>query len=233
MRSLYAAMLKCRLLAPGHEATIAGVTADLRADDVLQGLPAPLVSALVKGSAAAPRGKNARTSMSHSAAFTAANKAAGIQKSGKTDAIALVVCIGRIDDSLWRRQLQSVRSSNLPMVLVRVPAKTVPATRKIPLKTPKALAFGVPHIAVDAADVLAVYRVAGEAIGRARQRRGPTFIECVNFAPGSAGKGKASGAADPLQSIETVLTRKRVLNAAQMRRIQARVAREPGETPAR
>jgi len=38
-----------------------------------------------------------------------------------------------------------------------------------------------PHITVDTHDVVAVYRVASEAISRARQGRGPTLIECQSF----------------------------------------------------
>lgn len=38
-----------------------------------------------------------------------------------------------------------------------------------------------PHITVDTHDVVAVYRVANEAIARARQGRGPTLIECRPF----------------------------------------------------
>ena len=38
---------------------------------------------------------------------------------------------------------------------------------------------GIPAIAVDASDAVAIYRVACEAIARARQGRGPTLVECV------------------------------------------------------
>lgn len=39
----------------------------------------------------------------------------------------------------------------------------------------------MPHIAVDGNDVVALYRVAHEAIERARRDRGPTLIECAAF----------------------------------------------------
>lgn len=38
---------------------------------------------------------------------------------------------------------------------------------------------GIPAIAVDASDAVAIYRVACEAIARAREGRGPTLVECV------------------------------------------------------
>ena len=39
----------------------------------------------------------------------------------------------------------------------------------------------LPHIAVDGNDVVALYRVAHEAIDRARRDRGPTLIECAAY----------------------------------------------------
>jgi TPP-dependent pyruvate/acetoin dehydrogenase alpha subunit len=46
--------------------------------------------------------------------------------------------------------------------------------------TPDARQNGIPAITVDASDAVAAYRVACEAIARARQGRGPTLVECVN-----------------------------------------------------
>jgi TPP-dependent pyruvate/acetoin dehydrogenase alpha subunit len=45
----------------------------------------------------------------------------------------------------------------------------------------KAQAYGFPGITVDGNDVVAVYRVMREAIGRARQGGGPTLIECKTY----------------------------------------------------
>lgn len=45
----------------------------------------------------------------------------------------------------------------------------------------KAQAYGFPGITVDGNDVVAVYRVAREAIQRARQGEGPTLIECKTY----------------------------------------------------
>lgn len=42
-------------------------------------------------------------------------------------------------------------------------------------------AYGMPGIKIDGNDVRAVYRAAGAAIARARQGRGPSFIECKTF----------------------------------------------------
>ncbi len=45
----------------------------------------------------------------------------------------------------------------------------------------KAQAYGFPGITVDGNDVVAVYRVAREAIARARRGEGPTLIECKTY----------------------------------------------------
>jgi 2-oxoisovalerate dehydrogenase E1 component len=62
-------------------------------------------------------------------------------------------------------------------------AISVPAHRQTAADTfaRKAEAHGVPHERVDGNDVLAVYERTREAVERARQDGGPTFIECVTY----------------------------------------------------
>ena len=45
----------------------------------------------------------------------------------------------------------------------------------------KAASYGMPGVAVDGNDVLAVYNAAGEAVERARSGNGPTLIECKTY----------------------------------------------------
>ncbi|MDR2492131.1 MAG: thiamine pyrophosphate-dependent dehydrogenase E1 component subunit alpha [Coriobacteriales bacterium] len=45
----------------------------------------------------------------------------------------------------------------------------------------RASAYGIPGIAVDGNDVLAVYEAASEAVARARKGHGPTLIECKTY----------------------------------------------------
>ncbi len=45
----------------------------------------------------------------------------------------------------------------------------------------RAAAYGLPGVAVDGNDVLAVYATAGEAVARARAGGGPTLIECRTY----------------------------------------------------
>jgi pyruvate dehydrogenase E1 component alpha subunit len=62
-------------------------------------------------------------------------------------------------------------------------AISVPLRRQTAASTlaQKAIAYGFPGVQVDGNDVFAVYRAASEALARARQGGGPTFIECVTY----------------------------------------------------
>lgn len=55
----------------------------------------------------------------------------------------------------------------------------------------RASAYGIPGTVVDGNDVLAVYEAAHEAVVRARQRKGPTLIECKTY------RHKGHSRADP------------------------------------
>jgi hypothetical protein len=64
----------------------------------------------------------------------------------------------------------------------------------------------IPSIPVDRADVVAVYRVASEAIDKARRGAGPTIIECMDYR--LAGVNKRSQSRDPLIYMEALLRKK-------------------------
>jgi pyruvate dehydrogenase E1 component alpha subunit len=50
-----------------------------------------------------------------------------------------------------------------------------------PTLADKAIGYGIPAARVDGADVLAVYEATRDAVARARNREGPTFIEAVTY----------------------------------------------------
>jgi pyruvate dehydrogenase E1 component alpha subunit len=62
-------------------------------------------------------------------------------------------------------------------------AATTPARITLPTEdiAPRAAAFGMPAEIVDGQDVLAVYEIAGEAVARAREGEGPSFIEAKTY----------------------------------------------------
>ena len=83
----------------------------------------------------------------------------------------------------WQEAVNFAGAQRLPIVYVienNLWAEAVPASRQTAVEdlSVKAQAYGVPGITVDGNDVVAVYRVAHEAIKRARDGHGPTVIEC-------------------------------------------------------
>jgi pyruvate dehydrogenase E1 component alpha subunit/2-oxoisovalerate dehydrogenase E1 component alpha subunit len=64
---------------------------------------------------------------------------------------------------------------------ISVPVSDQMASDGIAIKAP---GYGIPGIRVDGNDLLAVYKVACDAVARARGGAGPTFIECVTYRRG-------------------------------------------------
>jgi pyruvate dehydrogenase E1 component alpha subunit len=96
---------------------------------------------------------------------------------------------------------------------------------------------GVPTVVVDGNDVVAVYRVATEAITHARKGSGPTVIECVSFRhDGSAtlrsGKLRSLDqrhglrSVDPILIMESYLTRKGLFSRKIKREVADRFSLE-------
>ena len=224
---------RCRPLAPGLEAMVAAVTADLCLKDSFAATETKLISVFIPrsdwkdffGPSNLKRAQVRNGHVSPSALakeFSLIFEAADALKRSKGDAISLLFCETRMRAELWRQQLQRAGRNNLPIVLVRLTS----AARHARVAH-GALAFGVPRIAVDANDVLAVYRVASESIARARHRRGPTLIECLQIARSA---NPIPSAADPIHAMELVLARKRILNRALKQKIDAAIRRELNKT---
>jgi 2-oxoisovalerate dehydrogenase E1 component len=67
----------------------------------------------------------------------------------------------------------------------------------------KAASFGIPGIAVDGNDVLAVYQAAEEAVARARAGNGPTLIECKTYRTRAHSEGMRDAGYRTLEEIES------------------------------
>jgi pyruvate dehydrogenase E1 component alpha subunit len=80
-----------------------------------------------------------------------------------------------------------------------------------------AVRLRVPMIPVDGQDLIAMYRAAQEAIGRARMGIGPTVIWCSQWQLGR----RLAEAADSLAEFESYLTKRRLLTPQGKRRIAA------------
>lgn len=119
----------------------------------------------------------------------------------------------------WHDVLAAAASQRLPIVYVHYAdageqTDTVRPGSKS--KNPDAFFHGVPAIAVDSLDAVAVYRVACEALLRARQGRGATLLQCTTHVgipiPGKTKEGAPSAdphsLSDPVAILEAYLKSK-------------------------
>jgi len=181
----------------GREACAAAVGVDLQPEDVLSIAPGDWLPAFVKGfpaeiifRALAPRVSGYSASVlneaqKHNILENQANqpaivreRAEALQAAKKSSIVAALF----ERDAAWQKVLSVAGAKKLPVVFVQHaidsrPSKVTSSPSRS--KTPPSLVNGVPLIAVDAADPVAVYRVAYEAIIRARQGRGATLLECA------------------------------------------------------
>lgn len=183
----------------GLVATLAGITADLLPDDTLAAAPDVLLSGMLNGFGenrppqkpatngnGRPNSASSQNGGSLSDPVTIACDAAKAHFTAKNSAIAVAICSAADSpQESWEQSLSLASRRNLPLIVVCIhgPQSAPPPIRATKGKNPQALVFGVPVITVDAHDVVAVYRVASESIARARQRRGPSFIESVTSTP--------------------------------------------------
>jgi TPP-dependent pyruvate/acetoin dehydrogenase alpha subunit len=221
---LYSTMLKCRLLeeririlarknsaawavSVGHEASAVGVLLDLLPADAIAPAPRDVIPAFIRGvpldsifaSLDAP-GQLGYAPLHvippASGIATRMAVATGValsHKLGSANKITIAFA-GKESPSpgLWHEALQFAGVHALPIVYVCLNKKESDDIAS------RATHYGVPGIAVDGNDVVAVYRVAHESIVRARQGRGPTLIDCRT--------SRAYG--DPILNMEKYLSRK-------------------------
>lgn len=247
---MYAAMMKCRMTAEaakgayaacmGWEAAAAAVTVDLHAEDALSTTTPSALAAVVKGASAAAMARGKATEkdllqnriLPHAASDAERLRVAcgvalaeKLRKSGRVVAAFLSHEEGTRAGT--REALKFCCTHELPMVLVDLHATNTQATLADG-KEKEALAYfagGVPVIAVDGSDAVGVYRVASEALARARQDRGPTVIECLGPAH-AAMRAWQSENHDPLQAMELYLERKRIFREERKQALRTEIARQ-------
>jgi len=225
LTTLYANLLKCRLLEQralglvkagvgsarsksevGREAAIVGVSLDLAPDDTvssaddgivtryLTGVPLASIFGSLRDEACNEENLAQRLHIGLGAAVG--------YKTSKNRKVAVIFWNDAAGDQ-WQNAIDAARAHGLPILFVRE-ADAVRAKGAMRSKAKRAGAIvdetGLPIIKVDGNDVVAVYRVAHESIGRARLGRGPTLIECENVRPD--GKGRV---ANSIANMETYL----------------------------
>jgi len=197
--TLYSTMLRCRSIAEqlgnrmkkvnsvlGHEAAAVGAAIDLLPHDtVVAGLwPDAVLNAI-------------NSSVSIATSNSVASRSTPDDKNGGK--ITVLFSNGRLSShSSWLQALTLAAGLDLPFLFVSLSgpdahggidgAELIPIRRK---------SYSLPLIAVDGNDVVAVYRVASEAIAHARKGHGPTLIDCRRSIPG-----------DPLKSMQEYLLKK-------------------------
>jgi Dehydrogenase E1 component len=187
LMALYADLRKCQRAATNgtYDALPAGLLMDLGEGDAVVSAHADgAVRLKRKGKPAVQAGVAFETSLG---SVLGAGLLAKTRKSRKVG-----VVFGGQDEAEWKDALAVARRLDLPLVFVSrahdVDEKEVAREMRIPRKksrkAKRAEVEGyLPRIHVDAHDVVAVYRVAHEAIDRARRGRGATWIEGVPFKP--------------------------------------------------
>ena len=111
---------------------------------------------------------------------------------------------GEASPAIWRRALAFAAEQLLPVLFVVLPAaraKGGSATARTGAMSAVAHRHGVPGMAVDADDAVALYRVAQDAIGRARIGGGAALMECVPFVLEGT-KRRPQASADAIAGLE-------------------------------
>jgi 2-oxoisovalerate dehydrogenase E1 component len=93
---------------------------------------------------------------------------------------------GAVNNSAFHEGINLATAWGLPVLFVcenNLYATEIPFAQatKNPEVASRARAYGLPGIAVDGNDVLAVFEAAGEAVRRARSGEGPTLLECRTY----------------------------------------------------
>jgi TPP-dependent pyruvate/acetoin dehydrogenase alpha subunit len=158
--------------------------------------------------------------------------------------VAMAICgDGSTSNGRWHEALNTSAIFRLPVVWVvnnNQYAYSTPNTLEMPTPTiaERADAYGMPGIRVDAQDVLEVYRVAHEAVERAREDGGPTLIESVSLRwRGHAGHDPAKYVPkalldeymenkDPVRRYVDLLLAHEIVDDAALAEVDERVKRE-------
>lgn len=231
----------------GHEAAVVGAAIDLGPGDVIcfqEGRLHPGVSEgatiknLLAAQAPARRGssrtlkakansstKNGAAASSSEPVVHAAIGTALANKTRRNGKIAVVFSSVASPNGL-REAIEIASVHGLPMIFVQQSngkangngAKPKTTKRKNPTQ-PEVPWF--PEITVDSNDLVAVYRVANEAISRARLGRGPTVIECLPFGLGARGSRNGRLAPDPVSNMEHYLLAKGLFDPRLRREVRA------------
>ena len=177
--------------AAGDEAIVAGAALELGTEDTVVASPHNLAARSVRGERplAAARSSGERTTVATAGifgSFDPFNLGTGIALAHRLENTRSVVvalsAAGASTPDHWREGMKLAGTRKLPIIYVlkcssafETGAENVPSLEEISFM---ARGCGFPAVIVDGHDAVAVWRVSQESIHRARNRGGPTLIEC-------------------------------------------------------
>jgi TPP-dependent pyruvate/acetoin dehydrogenase alpha subunit len=137
----------------------------------------------------------------------------------QTNIVVAYVRHGETSKGLWQQVLPLAAELELPVIFVVLPAGSGKKKKRDGVDdiSAKARSCGVPGIAVDASDAVALYRVAQESIGRTRGGGGPVLVECVIY---RLKKEHKVSLVDPLVQMRSFLTGRKVCSEAWLDRAE-------------
>jgi TPP-dependent pyruvate/acetoin dehydrogenase alpha subunit len=211
---LYATMLRCRTIHErvrilfkeknlavnlealrGQEAATVGVVIDLLPEDTIASHPGDIIPFFINGLPLPDLLRSIFRPISPVRSFAAqlktATKAAKFNKLNNKK-IAVAISNESTAPGPWQEALASAILHDLPMIFL--------SWNHISMKEK---GNRLPTITVDGNDLVAVYRVACEAVAHARMGNGPTLIECQAY---------ALDPSDPILNMEKYLIRKGIFS---------------------
>ena len=248
LKQLYERMIQLRVLDERlrrkssqprfHEACEVGCTVDLRQEDLISTLPDQHVSYVSRGVKPADYlqsgirrrhasllnifetfslnvidARNDRLSRATGASFAF--------KAQRSANVVVAFCrpqeVLRSQDCIYFATLQ-----RLPIIYVQLSDSSF-KSRNQHLKYPS-----ITLIPVEQNDVVATYRVASEAVDKARRRVGPTLIRCVNYSS-STRNGLGTRCSDPILYLEHYLHKRNLWSADAKNTIEESFSRELNE----
>lgn len=219
----------------GREACAVAVGVDLQPEDTLSIVFGDWLPAFVKGlpaetlfRALAPRQDTHSTSVAEEAQkrhilvhtsnsdqpAIVRDRAEALLAAKKSSIVTAFVENVKSPPNHWQKLVSASAAKKLPIVLIERVVDDCPSQSAVAnsrSKRPQALFHGIPAIAVDAVDPVALFRVAYEAITRARQGRGATLLRCAAIPtvnPSDPATNQSEQPPHPIGILETYLKRK-------------------------
>jgi pyruvate dehydrogenase E1 component alpha subunit len=239
----------------GFEATLVGAGAHLLQVDCIAMERSSFVASLIKGTSLSTiLARNKEHQSGHGASKAIASKHDGNSAASlymetvlalaaqmkDNNAVTLMFCTHNPETLVFDPAAMAVAATQkLPLVCL------VESSLDSPLQLPNQVASGpyigadptfYPRIPVDGCDVVAVFRVAQEAIRRAREGHGPAVIECLTARSGAHDESARSSAQylaqDPVSFMEQYLRRRGLWSDESSRSIVEEFRRQMEEAAA-